>query len=242
MKNINEIKLRELVDSGLTNKEIALILNVSRSTVVRSKTLYGLRSKFSIKKHEIKKCLHCKSEFDCLKIENRIFCSHSCSATYTNIERSKSPSKYEGLKMVDDCVVKNCENCKSEFKINSRNFSKHKYKKYCSVKCHKEFEEKIRFDKVENSEIIVSSKMVKFYLIKKHGNKCMECGWCSVNPTSGKVPIELEHIDGNSENNKLENLKLLCPNCHSLTPTYKALNRGNGRHKRMERYNEDKSY
>lgn len=241
MKNINELKLRELIDNGLTNKEISVILGVSRSTVVRNKTLYRLRSKSSIKKHEVKKCLHCESEFDCLKTENRIFCSHSCSAKYSNIERSKDISKYENLKVSDGCVIKSCENCENEFKIDSRNFSKHKYKKYCSVKCHKEFEERIRFDKVESGDG-VSSKVVRFYLIKKHGNKCMKCNWCEVNPTSGKVPIELEHIDGNSENNNLDNLLLLCPNCHSLTPTYKALNRGNGRHKRMERYNEDKSY
>ena len=70
----------------------------------------------------------------------------------------------------------------------------------------------------------------------------MECGWCEINKYSGNVPIELEHIDGNSENNSLENLKLLCPNCHSLTPTYKALNTGNGRHSRRKRYEEGKSY
>jgi len=70
----------------------------------------------------------------------------------------------------------------------------------------------------------------------------MECGWCEVNRYSGNVPVELEHIGGNSENNSLENLKLLCPNHHSLTLTYKALNVGNGRHSRMKRYKEGKSY
>ena len=70
----------------------------------------------------------------------------------------------------------------------------------------------------------------------------MECGWNKINPITNKVPIELEHIDGNSENNSLDNLKLLCPNCHSLTPTYKALNIGNGRYKRMKRYKDGKSY
>ena len=39
-----------------------------------------------------------------------------------------------------------------------------------------------------------------------------------------------QHIDGNSKNNKEENLTLLCPNCHSLTKTYKGANRGNGRY------------
>jgi len=70
----------------------------------------------------------------------------------------------------------------------------------------------------------------------------MECGWKEKNVVTGNIPIELEHIDGNSENNLLTNLKLLCPNCHSLTPTYKALNVGNGRHKRRERYKDGKSY
>jgi predicted HNH restriction endonuclease len=70
----------------------------------------------------------------------------------------------------------------------------------------------------------------------------MQCGWDKINLHTNKVPIELEHIDGNSTNNELSNLKLLCPNCHSLTSTYKALNKGNGRHKRMERYKEGKSY
>lgn len=54
----------------------------------------------------------------------------------------------------------------------------------------------------------------------------MECGWDKINKYSNKCPIELEHIDGNHDNNKIENVRLLCPNCDSLTPTYKGLNRG----------------
>ena len=70
----------------------------------------------------------------------------------------------------------------------------------------------------------------------------MDCGWCRVHPVTGKVPIELEHIDGNSLNNSPDNVKLLCPNCHSLTSTYKALNMGKGRHSRRQRYQEGKSH
>lgn len=39
------------------------------------------------------------------------------------------------------------------------------------------------------------------------------------------IPLELDHIDGNSSNNNLENLRLLCPNCHALTPTYRGKNK-----------------
>ena len=61
------------------------------------------------------------------------------------------------------------------------------------------------------------------------------CGWCEINPTSGKIPLEIEHIDGNYKNNTEENLILLCPNCHSLTPTYRALNKGHGRKERYKK-------
>ena len=54
--------------------------------------------------------------------------------------------------------------------------------------------------------------------------------------------MELEHNDGNSQNNSLDNLSLICPNCHSQTPTYKGANKGNGRHYRRVRYAEGKSY
>ena len=71
---------------------------------------------------------------------------------------------------------------------------------------------------------------------EKFGNKCSRCGWCEVNPITNKVPLEVEHVDGNYLNNSEDNLDLICPNCHSLTPTYRALNMGNGR-KDRHKYN-----
>jgi 5-methylcytosine-specific restriction endonuclease McrA len=66
----------------------------------------------------------------------------------------------------------------------------------------------------------------------------MRCGWDEIHPITNKVPIQLDHIDGNSENNSLQNLRLLCPNCHSLTPTFGILNKGNGREwRRLKRKN-----
>jgi 5-methylcytosine-specific restriction endonuclease McrA len=63
----------------------------------------------------------------------------------------------------------------------------------------------------------------------------MDCDWNKVNQKTGLVPIQLEHIDGDSDNNKIENLKLLCPNCHSLTPTFGSLNK-NGRDSKRKKY------
>jgi hypothetical protein len=72
------------------------------------------------------------------------------------------------------------------------------------------------------------------YLFEKYQNKCSKCGWNEVNQYTGKIPLETEHIDGNFRNNKEENLDLLCPNCHSLTPTYKGANKGKGRKERKK--------
>ena len=42
------------------------------------------------------------------------------------------------------------------------------------------------------------------------------------------IPTELHHKDGDSTNNELTNLELLCPNCHALTENYRGKNIGNG--------------
>jgi hypothetical protein len=52
----------------------------------------------------------------------------------------------------------------------------------------------------------------------------------------------LDHIDGNSSNNDITNLRLVCSNCDSQLPTYKSKNKGNGRHYRRERYKNNQSY
>lgn len=82
------------------------------------------------------------------------------------------------------------------------------------------------------------SAHIRKYLFQKFDSKCCECGWSKINPTTGKIPLEVEHIDGNSKNNKEENLKLLCPNCHSLTSTFKSLNKGKGRKVRLHKIKE----
>ena len=55
-------------------------------------------------------------------------------------------------------------------------------------------------------------------------NKCSECGITEWN--NKPIVNELDHIDGVSDNHLTENLRLLCPNCHSQTPTYCGRNIG----------------
>ena len=48
------------------------------------------------------------------------------------------------------------------------------------------------------------------------------CAMCGISRwLDGEVPLQLDHKDGNKDNNNLKNLRLLCPNCHALTPQYR---------------------
>ena len=60
----------------------------------------------------------------------------------------------------------------------------------------------------------------------KEGLKENKCDICSITEWNGKeLLIQLDHIDGNSHNHKLENLRMVCPNCHSQTHTYCGKNK-----------------
>lgn len=60
----------------------------------------------------------------------------------------------------------------------------------------------------------------------KEGIKKKECECCGLVDWLGKsISLELDHIDGNRYNHKLENLRIVCPNCHSQTDTYRGKNK-----------------
>jgi len=107
-----------------------------------------------------------------------------------------------------------------------------KKKRYCSIQCHHEFWFRKRVAQLESGvypAYRTTSPFIRRFLIKRLGERCSKCGWAERHPSTGNVPVEVEHIDGDWSNNILSNLTLLCPNCHALTPTFRALNRGRGR-------------
>ena len=83
------------------------------------------------------------------------------------------------------------------------------------------------------------------YLLRTRSHRCEGVG-CGITVWLGQpVPLEMDHADGNSDHNTEENLRLLCPNCHALTPTHKGRNRGNGRTRQRiasQRYAAGKTY
>lgn len=113
-----------------------------------------------------------------------------------------------------------------------------KSKKFCNNKCQQDYQysnyitEWINGNQSGSKYIGEVSNYVRRWLHEKHETKCQQCGWGVKHPITGKVPLQVNHIDGDSNNHRPDNLELLCPNCHSLTPNYGSLNNGKGRTKR----------
>lgn len=109
---------------------------------------------------------------------------------------------------------------------------------YCSNACQVEYQyqayiQKWKAGKVTGLKAIgIVSRPIKRYLRRKFEDKCFLCGWSEINVVTGQVPLVADHIDGNWQNNIESNLRLICPNCDSLSPTYANLNKGNGRKNR----------
>ena len=94
--------------------------------------------------------------------------------------------------------------------------------------------------KIETKLDSVDSRLLKNYLLDTRGHCCEVCGiteWMNK-----PAPLELDHKDGNPNNNALENVRLICPNCHAQTATYKGKNMGSGRYSRRTRYATGQSY
>ena len=164
------------------------------------------------------KCKECGQNLPYPKRHNK-FCSIKCGSTSSNKSRKKP---------TDPCKV-----CGKPIPRSNEI--------YCSKDCQHEDREIIFYFDIQgwlNNEIEGGTNTnplggcrsaVRRYLLEESGYKCSKCGWNEVHPVTGKVPLEINHIDGDAHNNKRENLEVLCPNCHSLTPNYRALNKKSSR-------------
>lgn len=101
-----------------------------------------------------------------------------------------------------------------------------KTNKYCSNICQGLFTRTVKTKARIFDGQVSEPKTLKSFLIQEVGNYCAECGQ---KPIWNELPLvlQLDHIDGNSDNNFPENLRLLCPNCHTQTSTYSSKGTGN---------------
>ncbi len=164
-------------------------------------------------------CTECKEPFQ--GVSSRKFCSRSCSVTFNN-KKSPKRKRHGGPR-------KPCPVCGTEPE------GRNKYCRTCIANgAHLHFKTDLKD--------MQTSTSLRNYILRTREYVCVDC---RLSEWRGQpIPLEVEHVDGNSDNNTEENLKLLCPNCHALTPTYKSRNRGNSarQKKRRLRYKEGKTY
>lgn len=143
------------------------------------------------------KCLLCKKETG-----NPKFCNKSCAASYNN--RLTKPK----LK----------PNCKSCGKILPRG------RVYCSSSCCGEYKYRtISYPKILAGEGSTSIGSKRRFLVDRDGNLCSICGQESM-WNDKPLQLQIDHKDGDRENNNPKNLRLICPNCHTQTETYSGRN------------------
>jgi Zn finger protein HypA/HybF involved in hydrogenase expression len=114
-----------------------------------------------------------------------------------------------------------CKNCGTESK-----WSHQKMNVYCSNACSGKgvFTETInRYNRGE----LKDRNTIRKVLTEVTGYKCSCCGISEHN--SLPLTLQVDHIDGNAGNNSPDNLRLICPNCHSQSDTFSGKNKGNGR-------------
>lgn len=104
--------------------------------------------------------------------------------------------------------------------------------KYCSGKCQLDYQHKQYIDRWKkglekgwNGKTVCLSRHIQRYLRELNGNACSVCGWEKYHSSDGNPLTEIDHINGDATDCREANLRILCPNCHSETSTFRARNK-----------------
>lgn len=155
--------------------------------------------------------------------------SYHCGEGQKEKSLSRLQNKRKGLAGKPIKVTKSCPVCDKRLRENASI--------YCSKKCHRINEKNTFISKWLNREVSGNtdsatnalSSYVRSYMLEKSNCSCSICGWNKRHPIDNKPLVEIDHINGDSSNSFIENLRVLCPNCHSETPTFRARNKNSSR-------------
>lgn len=159
------------------------------------------------------KCLNCNinDAIKYSKYSNGKFCSSKCARSYSTKNKRADINQKVSAKLKNRKVGVNSLSDEEKVKI----FNRIKIKKH-----------ETDLNKILNSEYSdLSYYRLRKRVIHEQDYKCGKCGlseWLKE-----KIIFEIDHIDGNCENNNRNNLIALCPNCHSFTDTWRGKNKNN---------------
>jgi hypothetical protein len=163
-------------------------------------------------------CQNCQTKLPYEKRYNK-YCNHSCAASVTNLGVIRQQK--DGVYGKKDCLV--CGTTTTNEKFCCREC----FHKYHWIEKVKKIEETGKLIPVDYGIYNYNPGVSKRYLAEKRGRKCEICGeehWCGQ-----PIPLVLDHISGDSTDDRLDNLRLVCGNCNMLLPTFAGRNRGHGR-------------
>ena len=174
-------------------------------------------------------CLYCGEPIPYEKRGNK-FCNHSCSASFSNQGTQRHKVK-PGVNPDQKCLA-----CGKD--LNSV------HRRYCNNQCQADDTMRKRATNINTTGVLTdgfqSEGRIRRYLLDIRPHECVICH--NTEWLGDHIPLVMDHIDGNPDNWKIENVRLICPNCDAKTPTYKGKNRGHGRWKRRERYQSGLSF
>ena len=162
-----------------------------------------------------------------------------CSGTYIKKLAIKLGIELPKRREINSKETFNKGSGKVRYCLNCGKVLNNRQTKYCSNICQADYQYKQYINRWKSGEETGLSgeygisQHIRRYLMDKYSCKCQLCGWGETNPYTNTVPLEIHHIDGDYKNNNEDNLQLICPNCHSLTETYKSHNK-NGRKQRAK--------
>lgn len=120
--------------------------------------------------------------------------------------------------------IRSCKYCGVDVIKTSSNTGK-----YCSTKCQAEHAKAVRISEwlagMYTERPQHTPEWIRNYMLEKSNCSCSICGWNKRHPVDGLPLVEIDHIDGDATNHDVSNLQVLCPNCHSETPTFRRRNK-----------------
>ena len=144
--------------------------------------------------------------FNCIKCDKIFKTQKALNAHQVCHKNNKRYSTIKSIKTY------NCINCNK-----TNNVLKDNKNKFCNNKCQQEhIWHTVSIPKILSG--IASPRLLKKYLIEMNGNICQLCKITEWNNLP--ISLHLDHIDGDHNNNVISNGRILCPNCHSQTPTW----------------------